>query len=271
MDKAGSGLHHPRMASTKKKKKKAASRKAPKRKPSPVRRPKAKARKVARPARRSQPRPKKTATKKTVKRKAARRKTPPMPSAKALLARLEIVVGAHAGLVLEGEEKETFANEVPDLDAIVDTHPEHGELMTYCAYAYRKLGRFEDALHAAERALATARSWRHLTAKATVLRAKGEADGAIELFDEAAQLDLDDTSALMEGARTLGEANRFRDAAEWFGRVLERDPEYTEALLWREYSAFSDSRSPEHVARVKRVLEEDPENGLARRLLAFMA
>ena len=252
LHRAASRRHHPSMAS---KKKSHASGKTSKRKPVRARRAGAK---------------KPTAKKPTAK-KIGPRKAPPIPDGRALLARLEIVVGAHAGLVLEGKEKATFQREVPDLDAIVEEHPTDGELMTYCAYAYRKLGRFEDALHAADCALATGRTWRHVTAKATVLRAKGEADEAIELFYEAAQLDPDDTSALMEGARTLGEANRFRDAAHWFGRVLERDPESTEALLWREYSAFNDTRSPEHVARVKRVLDEDPRNGLARRLLSFMA
>jgi tetratricopeptide (TPR) repeat protein len=209
------------------------------------------------------PKPKKTrATPKTAPARAA-------PNARMVLSRLELLLAAYPGMVLEGEEKKTFAEECPDLANTIAAHPRDPEILFRCAWAYRKLGRFDEALDAADLALAVGRTWRAVTAKATVYRAKGDAEGAIALFDEAARIDPADTSALMEGARAFGEAGRFREAADWFARVLERDREHIEARLWREYSWFMDTRAPEHVAAVRALAEANPTE-LASRLLADM-
>jgi tetratricopeptide (TPR) repeat protein len=132
------------------------------------------------------------------------------------------------------------------------------------------MGRFEEAIAAGARAVEVERSWKSLTAKASAHRAAEQCDLALSLFDEAARLDPDDTSALMEGARTLGEAGRFGEAATWFGRVVEREPDDTDALVWREYAAYCHTKDEAHVTEVRRILAEDPDHKLARRLLADM-
>jgi tetratricopeptide (TPR) repeat protein len=188
----------------------------------------------------------------------------------AALAHLELLISAHPGLLLDEDERAEFADELPDLAALVAANPDDAELLIHCAYAARKLGRFDDALAAADAALAADRTWRTVTAKATVYRAAADADRAIALFEEAAGLDPDDTAALMEGARTLGEAERFAEAAVWFERVVTRDPDRTDATLWAAYSAHCATHDPAQIARVRAILAEDPDDDLAERLLELM-
>ena len=228
-------------------------------------------------ARRTDKKPARTRSTKPKKRAAAPKKsTPPRPRstrpprAETSFQRLELLLQAHPGLVLDGQERENFARECPDLEALIAENRADSELLFRCAWAYRKMGRFEEALRVADLALLASRSWRTVTAKATVYRAMNDVDNAIELFEEAAQLDRNDTAALMEGARTLGETGRFVDAALWFGRVLERNPGHAEARLWYEYSLFLATGAEEHVQRVRAFAEEHPDDELARRILADM-
>lgn len=186
------------------------------------------------------------------------------------LEHLQTVVSAHPGLLLEDDERETFGAEIPDLEGVLRDHPDDEEARVYVAYAHRKLGRFAEAHATIDPALATERSWRAVTVKASIHRAAGKTDEAVALFDEASKLDTEDTAALMEGARTFGEAERFAEAATWFGRVVERDPDHTDALLWGEYSAHCATGDAKHVARVRAFLEEEPDDELAERLLGLM-
>jgi tetratricopeptide (TPR) repeat protein len=219
--------------------------------------------------------PKKAAPKKAVPKRAATkarapRKAATLPDAQTAMRQLEILVSAHPGLVLEGPEAKSMATETPDLDALIAAYPTEVMLLVYCTWTYRKLGRFGDALRAAELAVGLERSWPALTAKASVHRARGDADAAIALFDEAAKIDVEDTSALMEGARTLGEAKRFGEAAQWFARVVEREPAHTDARVWQAYAAYLDHPSDAHVETLRAVLRDDPNNDLAERLLSDM-
>jgi tetratricopeptide (TPR) repeat protein len=187
-----------------------------------------------------------------------------------VVAHLSMLVSAHPGLVLRGEERATFERECPDLETIAAASSANAEALIQCAWAYRKLAKFDHARRMADAAIAADRSWKSLTAKASVCRAMGDVNPAIALFDEAATLDPTDTSALMEGARTLGEAERLEDAAIWFGRVVDRDASNTEALLWREYCLHCLTKSPKHVDNVRAVLKGDPHNGVAAELLGYM-
>ncbi len=193
-----------------------------------------------------------------------------LPDVQTAMRQLEILVSAHPGLVLERTDAKSMARETPDLDALIRAYPREVMLLVYCTWTYRKLGRFGDALRAAELATGLERSWPTLTAKASVHRASGEVDAAIALFDEASTLDLEDTSALMEGARTLGEAKRFGEAARWFGRVVEREPEHTDARVWQAYAAYLDRPSETYIEILRSVLRDDPNNDLAERLLSDM-
>ena len=214
--------------------------------------------------------PKKAAPKKAAPKKAAARTAPhkpPPPKATDAIARLDIVHGAHPGVILEGEERVTFARECPDLDALVAAYPHDLDVLVRCVFAYRKQARFDDAQRVADLAIDVARTWQTVSAKAGVCRAANATDAAIALFEEASHLDPEDTAALMEGARTLGEAGRFADAAVWFGRVVERDPEHDDARVWGEYAGYKATHDPRHVEAV-RALSRD--NALAAHLLPDM-
>lgn len=132
------------------------------------------------------------------------------------------------------------------------------------------MGNLREAIAAGERAVAVEHSWRTLTAKASVHRANDQPELAVPLFDGAARLDPTDTAALMQGARTLGEAGRFMGAAKWFSRVVERDSHRTDARVWRAYSAFCGSKDPRHVKVVRDGIRKEPDDDLAKRLFAEM-
>jgi tetratricopeptide (TPR) repeat protein len=197
------------------------------------------------------------------KRKPARKASRPATS----LARLDLVISAHPGLVLVADDRAVFARECPDLDAVMKAHARDATVLFKCAWAYRKLGRFDDAHRAADRALAVERTFETLTAKATVYRAGGDVDGATALFDEAARLDPDDTSASMEAGRTFGEAGRFAEAAAAYDRVLERDPERVDARIWMTYASFMAMKTHEHITTMQELAKTD---ALAEELLADM-
>ena len=232
----------------------------PKAKPAkkPAAKTKVAAKAVAKPLKAKRP-----AAKATPKTAAAR-------SLRATLSHLQLLCSAHPGLVLEGDERATFARECPPLAPVVADRAAGAELLVHCTWALRKMGRFREAVAAGERAVAVERSWRTLTAKASVHRANDQPELAVPLFDEAARLDPTDTAALMEGARTLGEAGRFMDAAQWFGRVVDRDPDRTDARVWGAYSAFCGSKDPAHVKVVRDVIRKEPDDDLAKRLFAEM-
>ena len=240
--------------------KKAPAKKPPAKKP-PAKKPTAKKFAAKKPA------AKKPAAKKPAAKKP---KTSAAGSLRAALSHLELLCSAHPGLVLEGDERATFARECPPLAPLVADRSAGAELLVYCTWALRKMGRFREAVAAGERAVAVERSWRTLTAKASVHRANDQPDLAVPLFEEAARLDPSDTAALMEGARTLGEAGRFVDAAQWFGRVVKRDPERTDARVWAAYSAFCGSKDLAHVKVVRDIIRDDPDDDLAKRLFAEM-
>ena len=170
-------------------------------------------------------------------------------------------------MVLEGEERATFARECPDLAALVAAYPRDLDVLVRCVFAYRKQARFDDAQRVADLAIDVARTWQTVSAKAGVCRAANATDAAIALFEEASHLDPEDTAALMEGARTLGEAGRFADAAAWFNRVVARDPEHDDARVWGEYAGYRATHDPRHVEAV-RALARD--NALAAHLLPDM-
>ena len=135
------------------------------------------------------PAKKPTAKKPTAKKFAAKKpaakkpKTSAAGSLRAALSHLELLCSAHPGLVLEGDERATFARECPPLAPLVADRSAGAELLVYCTWALRKMGRFREAVAAGERAVAVERSWRTLTAKASVHRANDQPDLAVPLFE----------------------------------------------------------------------------------------
>lgn len=194
-----------------------------------------------------------------------------MPLPALLPDRLRRAVVDHPGLVLEGEERRRFLEGTAGLDALVATVGLDDETAVWCAWALRKLSRFAEARDVLARVLARGRSWKVVTAMASVLRAEGRVDDAVAAFEEAAALDPTDTSALTEAAQTLGEAGRHVEAAAWFGRAADRDPRRVDARAWQEYALFLGDRDPERTDRVRALAERHPEDTTIRYLLGWMA
>jgi tetratricopeptide (TPR) repeat protein len=186
------------------------------------------------------------------------------------LDRIRLAVGAHPGLVLEGEDRTAFLQESAGLDLAVRTVGLDEESLIYCTWALRKLSRFPEAHDTIDRALGRQRTWKAVTAKATVFRAQGQVEPALALYDEATHLDPDDTSAMTEAAQTLGEVGRNADAAAWFARAYARDPRRTDALVWMEYALFQGDRDPARVERVRELVEREPDLPAGKYLLAWM-
>lgn len=187
-----------------------------------------------------------------------------------MLDQLRETVAAHPGLVLAEAKRTRFAAAIPDLSAVEAAHQDEPDARLLVTQALRKLGRLADAHAMIDRGLAVARTPRALAVKASIHRAARETDAAIALYAEASALDATDTSALMEGARTLGEAERYAESADWFGKVVERDPANTDAFLWGEYAGHCATGDAKHVERIRAVVSKHPDDELARRLVAFL-
>lgn len=186
------------------------------------------------------------------------------------LVRIRRAVAEHPGLVLEGEARTAFLQETAGLDQVVRTVGLDEESLVWCAWALRKLGRFAEAHDVVDRALALGRTWKAVTAKASVFRAQGRADDALALYEEATALDPEDTSAMTEAAQTLGETGRVAEAAIWFGRAADRDPRRTDARAWQEYALWQGDRDPARLERVRSIADREPDNAAAKYLLAWM-
>lgn len=187
-----------------------------------------------------------------------------------LVEQLRRAVAEHPGLVLEGPERTAFLEAAAALEVLVRTAGLDEDALILCAWALRKLGRFAEAHEVVGRALGRARSWKALTAKASVSRAQGRVDEAVALYEEAAALDPTDTAALTEAAQALGEAGRHAEAADRFGRAADRDPRRTDARAFQEYALFLGDRDPARTERVRAIVEREPGNTTAAYLLSWM-
>jgi tetratricopeptide (TPR) repeat protein len=189
------------------------------------------------------------------------------------LARLELLVAAHPGLVHDDDEAEELAAEAGDLDAFADAHADNARALVLCTYLYRKTMRFDEALEVVEQALALGRTFEAVTAAATVHRALDEVDAACALFDEAARIDPNDVTALMEGAKALGGAERYAESQAWFARVLERESYNTDAQMWLIYAGYAgcaDEDEPLYVERMREFCAAHPEDAVAAGFLRQM-
>jgi tetratricopeptide (TPR) repeat protein len=187
-----------------------------------------------------------------------------------LVRQLQRAIAEHPGLVLEGPDRTAFLGAAAGLEVLVRSVGLDEEALVLCAWGLRKLGRFPEAHDAADRALARGRTWKAVTAKASVFRAQGRVDEAVALYAEGAALEPSDTSAMTEAAQTLGEAGRHAEAAGWFGRAADRDPRRTDARAWQEYALFLGDRDPARVARVRALAEREPERADVKYLLSWM-
>ena len=191
------------------------------------------------------------------------------------LRRLHLVIGAHPGLVLDpdDDDPEGFAEEIGDLGKLVAKHATDAEILVMCVYAYRKLGKFAEAHATAKQALAVARTFETVSAAATVFRAEGKPDEAGALFDEAAAIDPEDTSALMESGKTFGSAERFPEAERCFAKAFERDPQNSDAEMWAIYAGYAGAASEheaQYVKRMKKFVKAHPDDDLAAGFLERM-
>jgi predicted TPR repeat methyltransferase len=99
---------------------------------------------------------------------------------------------------------------------------------------------------------------------ATVRRNRGDLDGAEQLLSRSLELRPDWPEAQINLANVALTRQRFEEAAALFARALEAEPAYVQAY---EEAACRAGR-PEAAAAFRRLLEFDPENAVARHLLA---
>lgn len=190
------------------------------------------------------------------------------------LEQLRAIVAAHPGILLGEAKRERLLAALPDLSAVEAAHAGDADALAEArllvAQLHRKVGRLDEAHAIIDRALALSRAPRAVAVKGSIHRAARQTDAAIALYAEAAALDATDTSALMEGARALGEAERYTESSAWFGKVVERDPANTDAFLWGEYAGHCATGDAKHLERIRAVVSKHPDDELARRLMAFL-
>jgi tetratricopeptide (TPR) repeat protein len=156
-----------------------------------------------------------------------------------------------SGLVLDDDEREGLLEQLPNLDAILGAHKDDPDVLAIGATLLRKLSRFDEALKIARRAVALKRDWLTVSVLGTVHRARDEVDEAVKSFDEAAELDDSDVSAFMDAGDTLGENDRFEEAAERYTRALERDPKHPPARVMLPFTRFLATEDHRYVEELR--------------------
>jgi cellulose synthase operon protein C len=149
----------------------------------------------------------------------------------------------------------------------------------HVAYAYRMLGRadqalgrMEEAAQAFDRALAAGSDDAALWADiGRFRRDTGEVAGAIEAADRAVALDPRDVEALVLRGQLTRSQYGLAASMPWFDRALDIDPDNVPALIERSATLGELGRTREMLADTRRLLSVSPDHPSAYFLQAVLA
>ena len=166
--------------------------------------------------------------------------------------------------------REEIERAVPLLEESVRSNPNHVEALNNLGVAYRKLGRFEDALRAHERAIqlspGSSSAHNNLGGDAHVL---GRFEEALSHYDTALRLDPRSADALRNRGATLLRLGRLDEAARSLQASLEIDPGSVEAHHTLGTVLLRARRPDEAIARFNEALRLDPRHAEARNNLGM--
>ncbi|KAL0478229.1 TPR repeat-containing protein [Acrasis kona] len=123
------------------------------------------------------------------------------------------------------EESIAFYKQSSELDPLsVDSFSERGALQT-------KLGLYDDAIDSYENASQLDPSKSHFYLKGEILQHVGRCEDALFCFDKCLQIEPHDVDCLYRKALALFDLNRYDEALELIGVLLQDNPRHTETIL----------------------------------------
>ena len=171
--------------------------------------------------------------------------------------------------LLQGS-RDQIERAVPLLEESLRINPNHVEALNNLGVAYRKLGRFEDALRAHERAVQLApgspSAHNNLGGDAHAL---GRFEEALSHYDAALRLDPRFAVALRNRGATLLQLGRLDEAARSVEASLEIDPGSAEAHHTLGTVLLRGRRPDQAIARFNEALRLDPGHAEARNNLGM--
>ena len=131
----------------------------------------------------------------------------------------------------------------------------------------RKLGRFDEAIAIAREAILRAPDWHSHVAEGLVLRESGDYEAAAQCFERALTFDPDDLSARLEAADGYLNNRVWDKAHDWYGQVLQREPDHSWALPSALFCRWKTSGDALKHKRLVEMARRTPVNRRAAQLL----
>jgi tetratricopeptide (TPR) repeat protein len=131
----------------------------------------------------------------------------------------------------------------------------------------RKLGRFDEAIAIARKATLSSPDWHSYVAEGLALRERADYEAAAHCFERALTFDPEDLSARLEAADGYLNNRVWDKAHDWYGQVLQRQPDHPWAVPSALYCRW---KSTGDVLKHKRLVEmarRPPVNRRAAQLL----
>lgn len=149
------------------------------------------------------------------------------PEARGALAECSDAFAAPLGTwVLGDPDPALLARVLRLLERASEAAPRAPEPLFVRSLVLRRLGRADEALEVARRALELAPSWKSAVALAMAHQARGDVDAALDAYKRALELDPADPSARLDVGDMLLAARRPEESLRAYEDVLEREPRH---------------------------------------------
>lgn len=153
------------------------------------------------------------------------------------------------------------------LKNIVERYPKEETGHTTLGVALQRLGRFDEAELAFQKAIAINPKFVETWHSLGIVRLKrGDVAGAVQAFDKALLLRPEHLDTLVWLARAEAENGHAERALVLLQHAMERYPKASSPLVWRATILAQQNRFDEAIELVRRALELDPDDGEAHLL-----
>jgi tetratricopeptide (TPR) repeat protein len=156
---------------------------------------------------------------------------------------------------------------LPVIDRLTAAHPGSDLMLLTRSVLLRKLGRLDEALAGAVRAVALRPTRPALVAEAMARRALGEVDGAVATFRRVLLIEPENLPVRLDIGDLLLDAVRPADALAAYDEVLERDDRHPWAFPSALYCRFLVEGSRRSLQQLRRLARTEPEPARACELL----
>jgi tetratricopeptide (TPR) repeat protein len=172
-------------------------------------------------------------------------------------------LGQHAQLFpehdsLTPEQRELLGRALLALRRVVAEHGASDESMVNELAMLGKLGRFDEAVGRARAAYDERPNWSSAIALGNALRRAGDLRDAVAMFATAANLDVEDVTALLEVGDIELEAGRFAEALAAYEAALGREDRQPWAEVSAWYCRYRTTGDKQWLTKLKRAASKTP-------------